>query len=262
MNVKIRKYVQWYILEMISFKNCIIVCIVLSIMSFGSLYANHISSIPDAVLYSFLGYGNGSDSISTMELIKTLVVNGIPVYIIASFLSEENRSRNLYVTMRIKSRFMWFWAMQIAIFLFLTVYTGFYVCLQIVFSILLGGGMEATVMKEVYIIGGTEMQQLFMEAAAAILLRWMELVLWQMLLICFYSRWKESASAFFAVFVLNLLNYVTLPTWYPIGISSIQRFRFDFGLSFGAVKAGGVLMICYLICFFYMKLIGIKRIFI
>lgn len=252
-------YIHWFLFQIISLKRIVITAVILTVLCCLKCLSTSINMPYDSIIYGFWGYGNGGFSVS--EFIGTLIVNGIPVYYIAIFLSEERQSKSSYIIIRMKKLRNWFWQFQIAVSVVILMYLGLYVILNGLFPKLIGLNGDGSVIRELYHIIGADIEYPALEIFISALLRYLEIMVWQMVLVCTFSLRKNIMAAFISLLTLNIFNIIALPWWYPIGISSIQRYRLSANLTEDALVVGGILFLAYVTGCIYMKQKGLKKLF-
>ncbi|WP_026673444.1 hypothetical protein [Alkalihalobacterium bogoriense] len=190
--------------------------------------------------FTILFYGHGSNQFHLISFLEMLIMHGIPLYLLAIFIEEERRDRNLAITVRLKRKITW-------LYNFLGTCIGFiafYVISLILIGILVGGVFE---------FNGA----IWGLAVKIGLLKFLDIVFQFSLLFIIYVVSKKVTLAFLTVLATSVGSI-----WFayiPSGISSIARSEAWGGFSY-FVNIGILLVsICFL--FSYIRLNGYKNIF-
>ena len=184
----------------------IFVILVLSIMNILKNYGGANSGLE----YAILGYdGYGLGYLNVVEFFNLIIINGIPIYIISTYLSSKNSMRNM-VLIRYNSKKKYFFHLQCSMLMIIIIEMLAYTF----FNILLGTGV--TYGNDVKI---SALDVLLISAV----LRISELMFLEILYLLLFSVLKNTTFSFFCTMAFYLLIVLFDYEWLPFGLSSIKR---------------------------------------
>ncbi|MFS0723402.1 hypothetical protein [Paenibacillus sp. 1P07SE] len=217
------------------------------------------STREDYLLQMFWGHGQGQ--FQPLEFAAMLMMNIVPLYLIAVFLEREQLDHSLMLTFRLRSKRQWVLSILGVILLFLLGYT----------VLLAGGSLLAAWLGGLPGGGITQLAGELSGAAAHVIygtgIKFLELLLWSLILLTVYLTTRRTTAGF--VVIIMLYGLYLLPfTWLryvPAGISSLARqepFAADpgTGLSVSFIVLYLSIIIVCLVC--YVLFSGYRRRFI
>ncbi|WP_339162640.1 hypothetical protein [Siminovitchia sp. FSL W7-1587] len=187
-----------------------------------------------------LFYGHGSSEFHLFSFLEMIIMNSTPLYVLAVFLEEEKRDRNLAITIRLKKKVSWLYAVSGAGMAFIAIY---------VLGFIMIGGIVGIVFE----FRG----QAIVLALNTAILKFLDLFAQFLWMILLYTLRRNITWAFLGVMIVNLLSI-----WFvyvPAGMSSIARSEEMGGLSF--VMRMSILLISQLIIWIYVRTVSYKKIF-
>lgn len=189
---------------------------------------------------SQLFYGHGDMEFHLLSFLEMLIMNSVPLYLLAVFLEEEKRDRNLAVMIRLKHKVSWLHAIIRNGMVFIAFYA---------FSLI----MIAHIMGVIFELNG---QTIFMHIDILIL-KFLDIFFQFLLMFLLYIFTRNITVAFFSVVAIN-----TLSIWFayiPTGMSSVARGLEMGGLSF--TMRMSILLISVLISWIVIRFVSYKKIF-
>ncbi len=222
-----------------------VILLFISLWKFMNVNAMPAATTKDFLLSMF--YGHGVDRFHMLSFLEMLILNGLPIYLLAVFVETINAEQNLGLLIRVKSKRSWTRAiLQISV-----AFMAFYVVLMV------GIGVTLCVMKGLPLVG---VAQISMQLLA---LKFLE-VLFQFLAFFLLFLWKRNVTmAFLLVFGSNVVSLLPMAwvIYFPTGLSSLARsslFVGEEGVSF--TMAIFILSGCVVCQWLYIKFRGYQKV--
>lgn len=222
-------------------KNILICFSVISVISLWK--ASNTASFEETSLkdyYLMLFYGHGSNEFHLLSFLEMMIMNSVPLYLLAIYLEEEKQDRNLAITVRLRQKVFWLNAIIGNSMAFIAFY---------VFCLIMTGSL-------VGVVFGFEGRATIMALNIA-LLKFLDISLQFLLMFFLFTFNRNITMAFLGVLAINIMSI-----WFryvPTGISSIARGEEMGGLSF-AMRLS-ILLISQLIIWIFIRSVSYKKIF-
>ncbi|WP_211746983.1 hypothetical protein [Paenibacillus sp. Marseille-Q4541] len=217
-----RGITSYYGAQLFSAKNSMILLVF--IIGFGLWKLLQVRSMPestlaDFLLYSFWGHGHGY--MQPLDWITMILMNGLPIYLLALFLEKEKKDHRLLLTIRLHSKRHWGAALFGVSSLFLFVYT----------LLLIGGLLLLAIASGLPPGEITLIPDLSMSLTELLLyltgVKFLDL-LFQFLFIFILFLWTRQVTAGF-IGILVMYGLYLFPfswtTYIPVGLSSLAQNR-------------------------------------
>ena len=241
LNWRLKGISSLYARQIYTGRNIIVMLAIILILSlWKAINASAFEGADFTDYYRMLFYGHGQSGFYLLPFIDMLIMNCAPLYLLAIFLEEEKRDRNLAITIRLRTKTSWLYAVTGAGISCIAFYV---ICLLGISTMLAARfGFENPEADLVIQIAVLKFLDIFAQFLFMLLL---------------YSCTRNTTWAFLGVIAANALSI--LFTYIPAGISSIARSEEMGGLPF--FTQFSILILSQLITWAYIRTIGRKKIF-
>ncbi|KOR90172.1 hypothetical protein [Paenibacillus solani] len=199
------------------------------------------STMTDYMIFMFWGHGHGY--FEPKDFISMIIMNSLPIYLLALFLENEKKDHSMMLTVRLRSKWLWGASIFRMSSLFLIMYT-----LLLTSGTLLVASTSGLPAGEGQLIPGLSMgtAEIYLYLLVAKLLE----LLFQFLFLFVIYLWSRQATAamvgILILYGLYLLPYPWLQ-YIPVGMSSlVQRSEFGTAMDSSAPGLSGSFILLYL----------------
>ncbi|WP_106769181.1 hypothetical protein [Paenibacillus faecalis] len=211
---------SYYLSRLFTTKNNMILAGFIAILALWNLFqirSNPESTLTDYMIYTFWGHGHGY--FNAIDFIMMILMNSIPIYLLALFLEDEKKDHSMMLTIRLRSKWHWGASVFGVGCLFLLVYT-----LMLTAGSLLIASIGGVPAGEVNYFSGLSigMNELVIYLSGVKLLE----LLFQFLLLFTIFLWTCQTTAAFAGILLLYGLYLFPYSWtqyVPVGMSSLVQ---------------------------------------
>jgi len=214
--------------------------IILLISVWKALNAGGMPDSSFRVYMMMLFYGHGSGEFHLLAFLEMLVMNSTPLYLLAVFVEEESRDRSLFITIRLKKKASWLYA--------ITLNGAAFIAFYVVALVLIG--------RIVAMAAGLPGQADMLVWSTGVL-KFLDIFLQFLFLFALFAISRSTTWAFLGVLALNVLSIWS--NYMPAGISSIARSAEMDGLLYGV--RFGLLTAALVVMWTYVRGFGFKKIF-
>lgn len=215
----------------------------------------------DSIFNIFLGYNFGY--FNYIELLKLIVFNSIPLYLLCVFYENEKNSISPIILVRCKSRLSYFLKIQFATFIFILIYLLIQIICNITISfIFLSKKLEPNLLLDIFNIYNFNTDNIYYLIFFSIFLRFLELTLLQLIFLVILSVLKNITLSFYVNigFYCFLIFDNIYIKYLPHGISSIYRIlNYDDNLFKSIIMCFITISFTSFISFIYLNLIKFKN---
>jgi len=239
---------QYYCREVITKKNLLIMITVTSIITIWKYLQNPDILVADEwIVRLFAGHGTGM--LNMLSFLEMLIINGLPICILAAFIERITSNQSIFVTIRLKTRVELLKGMIKTSLIFIVLYGLLFTLIPIILIIALNlRTTEHTIPLLLLCVG----------------LKLLDIMTQFLLMTALYCFTKQITIGFLALVGLNLLCIlpVGMSGYLPIGLSSMARIylpQTQSGVS--VVLAYGILMIASSTIFIWLRIRGHNKTF-
>ncbi len=236
--------------EMLSYKNIVVVVLILFVLTILNVLRINVSlkSSFEYTMMLFWGYGLGYFHV--IDFLQMVIINGLPIYILAIYLENKASMRNI-VMIRYKKIADWHLKLQASMFMLIL----FQLMIMCVFAFFVGLAHNLFKTGSNHI--NLELFNIGMPlhvTAVGLILRTFEIMFIQILFLVIRSFVKNTTTAFLFVMSLYLLVTTFKAKFIPFGLSSLCRMSeiSDNGLVFNFILTAAILVGGYLIMYLYL----------
>lgn len=243
---KIKGLTQYYCREVMTKKNLLIVIIGTSIIAIWKYIQNPNTLVADEwIVQLFAGHGTGMFHI--LSFIEMLIINGLPIYLLAVFIERVTSSHSIFVTIRLKTRYELLKGIMKTSLIFIAFY-------GLLFTLILIIG--------IYVLNLQTTAQTIPLLLLCVGLKVLDIITQFLLMTALYCLTKQITIGFLALVGLNLLCILPggMSAYLPLGLSSVARIylpQTQNGIS--VFWAYGILIIASCIIFVWLRIHGHKK---
>lgn len=220
--LSLNSMIKWTALKCYSAKKIIIVIITVFAVDFLYMSSKPALTLFDEYLVLFEGYGQGYFNL--ISLLFLLIFNGIPLYFASLTLDEQSSKVSSHVLIRQRKKSIYFLLNQIVYAVFLICYLTVHLAAVSFHGVIFGQGIKfGEYSSELISISVPSCKQPCMILAISILLRFLELLCFQSVIVLLQSITNKLSIAFILVLCGYLLLLIVPLAYYPFGLSSVMR---------------------------------------
>lgn len=236
----------YYRRQLMTSRNFLILCIAAAVII---LYKRlRISgSIPDEEWINYLFWGHGTGYFQILPFLEMLIVNGVPLYLLAVFTEQTVNGKSLFLLTRVKNRKKLMGGILSVCGQFLFLYTAIWFLGAVISSCVFGGG--------IHIISGKIL--LF-----ALTMKFLDTMLQFLIMFAVYLLCRQITAGFLVLLAGNLLCVIPVPgtAYLPLGLSCTARIGlFETEAGIPALTAIGILVFALVLMLGWLLKYGYKK---
>jgi len=215
---------KWYLKLLFSRKNIFIMLIFIIISIINIVLRHGILTISDLSILQF--YGHGIGYFNLIDFMSLIIYNGIPIYILSSFLEKEGNDRSAFLTIRLKNKKQWFISVIHCGFLLIFIYLLASLCIGVVTGVFLGMKFNGyNYMNNLFLENGLQIIKPYYLYLIILTTKSLELFFYFLVVLICYIYTKGCTLGFLLVNVgyFSYLLTENIAKYTPVGIGSLSR---------------------------------------
>lgn len=236
----------YYIRELVTKKNVLILCAVITAVIFYKGLGNSgMVSGEEWLFVLFAGHGTGY--FQMIPLLELLIVNGTPLYLLAAFIERAINEQSMFVSIRMKGRRELLLGMLSACMQFLALYATLWLLGAAAGTCFFGYGVNLAAGKMLLY---------------AVVMKYMDILLQCLMIITIYLLCRRITVGFLMLIAGNLLCVIPAPgiEYLPFGLSSMTRIGIlDIGIGITAQAGMMILALLTAVVFGWLLLAGHRK---